>query len=210
LLFLIYPVKEKSFKMINLGDAIRKLRESKDLPLRTVAAYLNTDQAILSKIERGQRKATREQVIKLAEYFQVKETDLLIAWLSDKIVYEIEEEEVALKALEMAEEKVAYRKTIKTDRSGIIKTISNTLKNDGRVAAAWLYGSLARGEASAASDVDIMVALNHKKKYSMFDLIDIAYNIEQKINRKVDIVEQEQLKEFAKKTAMRDLIKIYG
>ena len=53
--------------MDSFGDTIRKLRENKELPLRTVAAYLDIDQAILSKIERGQRKPTREQVVKLAE-----------------------------------------------------------------------------------------------------------------------------------------------
>lgn len=94
--------------MDSLGNTIRKLREGRKLPLRTVAAYLDIDQAILSKIERQQRKATREQVVKLAEYFKVKEDDLLIAWLSDKLVYEVEDEEVALKALQMAEEKVKY------------------------------------------------------------------------------------------------------
>lgn len=94
--------------MDSFGDTIRKLREHKELPLRTVAAYLDIDQAILSKIERGQRKPTREQVIKLAEYFKVKETDLLVAWLSDKLVYEVEDEDVALKALQVAEEKVKY------------------------------------------------------------------------------------------------------
>ena len=45
--------------MESLGDIIRKLRESKELPLRTVAAFLDIDQAILSKIERGHRKPTR-------------------------------------------------------------------------------------------------------------------------------------------------------
>jgi HTH-type transcriptional regulator, competence development regulator len=94
--------------MDSFGDNIRKLREDKDLPLRTVAAYLDIDQAILSKIERGQRKPTREQVVKLAEYFKVKENDLLIAWLSDKLVYEVEDEDIALKALQLAEEKVKY------------------------------------------------------------------------------------------------------
>ena len=94
--------------MDSLGDTIRKLREDKELPLRTVAAFLDIDQAILSKIERGQRKPSREQVVKLAEYFKVKETDLLVAWLSDKLVYELEDEEVALKALQVAEEKVRY------------------------------------------------------------------------------------------------------
>lgn len=99
--------------MDNFGDSIRKLREDKELPLRTVAAYLDIDQAILSKIERGQRKPSREQVVKLAEYYKVKENDLLIAWLSDKLVYEVEDEDVALKALQVAEEKVKYKTTHK-------------------------------------------------------------------------------------------------
>ncbi len=94
--------------MDTFGDTIRKLREEKELPLRTVAAFLDIDQAILSKIERGHRKPTREQVVKLAGYFKVKENDLLVAWLSDKLVYELEDEEVALKALQVAEEKVKY------------------------------------------------------------------------------------------------------
>ncbi len=97
--------------MDSLGDTIRKLRENKELPLRTVAAFLDIDQAILSKIERGQRKPTREQVLSLAKYFNVKQNDLLIAWLSDKLVYELQDEEVALKALLLAEEKVKYNKT---------------------------------------------------------------------------------------------------
>jgi transcriptional regulator with XRE-family HTH domain len=97
--------------MDSLGDRIRKLRENKELPLRTVAAFLDIDQAILSKIERGQRKPTREQVLSLAKYFNVKQNDLLITWLSDKLVYELQDEEVALKALQLAEEKVKYNKT---------------------------------------------------------------------------------------------------
>lgn len=97
--------------MDSLGDNIRKLREDKELPLRTVAAYLDIDQAILSKIERGQRKASREQVVKLAEYFGAKENELIIAWLSDKLVYEVEDEKFALQAIHVAEEKIkSYRK----------------------------------------------------------------------------------------------------
>ena len=94
--------------MSSLGESIRKLREEKELPLRTVAAYLDIDQAILSKIERGHRKPTREQVLKLAEYFKVKKEELLVAWLSDKVVYELEDEDLALKAMQFAEEKIKY------------------------------------------------------------------------------------------------------
>lgn len=94
--------------METLGQIIRAKRESHGLLLRQVAAHLDIDQAILSKIERGQRNATREQVVKLAEYFKIKESDLLVSWLSDKLVYEVAEEQVALKALQVAEEKVKY------------------------------------------------------------------------------------------------------
>jgi len=94
--------------MDSLGETIRRLREVKQQPLRTVAAFLDIDQAILSKIERGQRKPTREQVVKLAAYFNVEENDLLVAWLSDKLVYEVEDEEMALRALQVAEERVKY------------------------------------------------------------------------------------------------------
>lgn len=96
--------------MESLGETIRKRREDKELPLRTVAAYLDIDQAILSKIERGQRNANREQVIKLARFFNINETDLLVFWPSEKLVYEVRNEDVALKALQVAEEKVKYQK----------------------------------------------------------------------------------------------------
>lgn len=94
--------------MDRLGDTIRKLREEKGLPLRTVAAYLDVDQAILSKWEHGSRKPNREQVVKLAAYFNVSENDLVVAWLADKVVYEIGDDDMALQALMLAEEQVKY------------------------------------------------------------------------------------------------------
>ena len=196
--------------MDSLGETIRKLRENKELPLRTVAAFLNIDQAILSKIERGKRKPSRELVVKLAGYFKVKENDLLIAWLSDKLVNDVEDEDMALEALQVAEEKVHYITNPKPSKSNIINIIKSVFKNDGRVATAWLFGSYARGEEKLNSDVDIMIELNNKKQYSMFDMIDISFLLENKISRKVDLVEKGYLKDFALQTATNDLIKIYG
>jgi transcriptional regulator with XRE-family HTH domain len=96
-------------KMETLGNIIRKKRETKGLPLRIVAVYLDIDLAVLSKIERGQRNATREQVIKLADYFKVQEEEFLVSWLSDKIVIELANEKVAIEALQVAEEKINYK-----------------------------------------------------------------------------------------------------
>ena len=121
--------------MDSLGEIIRKLREEKKLPLRTVAAYLDIDQAILSKMEREQRKLTREQVVKLAEYFNVNREDLLVAWLSDKLVYEVAnrqnlpyDSQVAMKAIKLAEEKVAYHAYKKTSMKAIENTIRDYFK----------------------------------------------------------------------------------
>jgi transcriptional regulator with XRE-family HTH domain len=97
--------------MKNIGKILRELRESKQLPLRVIAAYLDIDPAIMSRIERGQRKASREQIVKLAEYFNVSEDELIIAWLSDKVAYELADEQNAIEALKVAEDKVKYIKS---------------------------------------------------------------------------------------------------
>jgi predicted nucleotidyltransferase len=196
--------------MENLGEIIKKTRNEKKLPLRTVAAFLDIDQAILSKIERGQRMATRKQVLNLAAYYKLNENDLLVAWLSDKLVNELANEEVGQRALIAAEQKISYQTKYQSMKTNVLSLINNVLKKDGRVSSAWLFGSVARGEEKLNSDMDIMVEMNTKKQYSMFDLMDIAYLIEQKINRKVDLVEKGYLKDFAAETANNDFIKIYG
>jgi cytoskeletal protein RodZ len=42
-----------------IGEKLRELRESKELPLRKVSALLDIDVAILSKMERGERKLSK-------------------------------------------------------------------------------------------------------------------------------------------------------
>ncbi len=195
--------------MDSLGDTIRKLREEKKLPLRIVAAYLDIDQAILSRIERGQRKATRKQVVKLAKYFKVKEGDLLVEWLSDKIVYEVADEDIALKALHVAENKIQYKKPDKPDKGRIIQKIKKFFKKDGRADKVWVFGSFARNDYNANSDIDLMVRFKKADKISLFDYADISYLLEKQLSIKIDLVEEGCISPFAWETAKNDLILIY-
>jgi len=94
--------------MLTIGKQIRKLREDKELPLRKVAAELDIDQSILSKIERGERKASKDQIIQIANIFCVNEKELLINYLSDKLLYELIDEDLAVDALKVAEKKIKY------------------------------------------------------------------------------------------------------
>lgn len=46
----------------------------------------------------------------IAKYFNTSMKDLLIEWLSDKIVYDVEDNEYGIEALKVAEQKVKYKK----------------------------------------------------------------------------------------------------
>ena len=50
-----------------------------------------------------------------------------------------------------------------------------------------IFGSFARGEAKAKSDVDILIEYKGKNK-SLFDLVDLKSDLEECLERKVDIV----------------------
>ena len=97
--------------METVGQIIRAKRETSGLLLRQVAAYLDIDQAILSKIERNERKPKREHIIKLAECLKLDKDELLIQYMSDKIAYEIADEDCANQVLKVAEKKIKYLKT---------------------------------------------------------------------------------------------------
>lgn len=97
--------------MKTIGDIIRNQREKLGLLLRHVSAKLDIDQAILSKIERGERKPNKELIIQLAEVLNLDKDELLVHFLSEKIAYEIANEECASKALKAAERKVKYIKS---------------------------------------------------------------------------------------------------
>lgn len=96
-----------------IGEKLRHIREEKQLPLRKVAALLDIDVAILSKMERGERRITKEVVLKLAGIYDYNADDLLVSFLSDKILYEIQDEDLGIEALRVAE---ARAKCIKANK----------------------------------------------------------------------------------------------
>ena len=91
-----------------IGTTLRKLSEEKGLLLREVGAQLSLDPTILSKIEQDRRMPTKEQVKALGEFYKHQKNDVIIAWLSDKLFYEVQDEDLALQAMQVAEEKIRY------------------------------------------------------------------------------------------------------
>jgi predicted nucleotidyltransferase len=171
--------------MKTFGETIQAYRKERKLPLRKVAAYLDLDQAILSKIERGQRRATREQVLKLSVFFEADENGFLVAWLSDKLVYVVHDEAVALEALQVAEERVEYGEFLKVDIQQLFNSIKEGIGKFPGIEKAWVYGSFARGDDGPRSDIDI--AIKTGADFSYFDLADVQYQLELLVKRKIDV-----------------------
>lgn len=97
--------------METIGQIIRNKRESLGLLLRQVAASIDIDPAILSKIERSERKPNKELILKLSETLDIDKEELLAQYISDKIAHDIADENCADRVLKLAEEKVKYLKT---------------------------------------------------------------------------------------------------
>jgi len=86
-------------------ERIKQLREQRQLPQRKVAEALDIDGATYCKIERGERKAKREQLSIIAELLEADKDELLRLWLADRVTaVEAEEKRVANKALEIVKQ----------------------------------------------------------------------------------------------------------
>ncbi|MDR1974467.1 MAG: helix-turn-helix domain-containing protein [Bacteroidales bacterium] len=94
------------------AEKLRQLREDKQLLQRQISAALEMDNALYCKIERGDRIARREQVIKLAELLDTDQEELLKLWLADKVYEIVGEENGANEVLNIvAESIVEYQRT---------------------------------------------------------------------------------------------------
>lgn len=75
---------------------------------------------------------------------------------------------------------------------------------------AWLFGSCSRGEDTSSSDIDILVDYdNSNSLVSLFKMGSILMDLTELLERKVDLVENNGLLDFARKSVDQDKILIY-
>lgn len=77
------------------------------------------------------------------------------------------------------------------------------------VVRAYLFGSCSRGEETENSDVDILVKYTEDSNLSLLDISRLMVSLSRKLDRRVDLVEEEHLKPFAVDSVNHDKIKIY-
>lgn len=76
------------------------------------------------------------------------------------------------------------------------------------VLKAWLFGSFSRGEEHADSDVDILIVLDHSQPVGL-RFFGMWGDLERLLGRKVDLVTEQGLEEFARESANQERILIY-
>jgi len=75
--------------MNSFGEYLRNRREQLGLPLRKVAAELDIDTSILSKIERSERVATKEMLPTLAKTLEIQDKEIQIEFIQSTVLSEL-------------------------------------------------------------------------------------------------------------------------
>jgi uncharacterized protein len=72
-----------------------------------------------------------------------------------------------------------------------------------------LFGSAARGEARADSDIDLLVAFDDVHQLSLFDVTEIENRLAELLGRQVDSVEEGTLKPRVRERVNREVVRAF-
>lgn len=89
------------------GEVLKSARLNKGISLREAAGLLETDAAIVSKIENNLRPATRSQLVQMAALYELDARPLLTEWLAHKLLQVLKDEPYAREALLLVSQEMA-------------------------------------------------------------------------------------------------------
>ncbi len=87
-----------------MGNHLRELRKEKGQTLHQVSMSVDIDSPMLSKIERGDRLPTLDQLKRLCQYFETTEAEMQVMHIAEKILKEHGVNDSTYKAVQMVEE----------------------------------------------------------------------------------------------------------
>lgn len=96
--------------MTSFGDFIKNLRIKNNLTQTQFAAKIDIDAAALSKIENGKKRLPSAKIEKLCKLFNLNLLEITNEYFSEKIAYELYENNCTSQTLVLAEEKLQYLK----------------------------------------------------------------------------------------------------
>lgn len=91
----------------DLGQYLRELRKERKETLHQVSKGTDIDSPLLSKIERGERLPTLEQLKRLSKFFKISESSLKVKHAAEKILKEYGVNEITYDAIQLVNEQLA-------------------------------------------------------------------------------------------------------
>jgi hypothetical protein len=88
------------------AQKIKQLWEIQHLPQRQIVPVLDIDTATYCKIEKGYRRAKKEQVLLLAKIFKCESDEPLNIWLTDQVYQVVKNEYVPSEVLNIVQESI--------------------------------------------------------------------------------------------------------
>ncbi len=89
-----------------------------------------------------------------------------------------------------------------------IKKLTQPVFSRYKIKRAGVFGSVARGESTLKSDIDILVDMD--LSYDLFDFIKFKQELETSLQKKVDLVEYSAIKAVIRKDVLQSEVVIYG
>ena len=91
--------------------------------------------------------------------------------------------------------------------AGEIKNKIRLIFQNSGVRRAALFGSAAKGTMKKGSDIDLLVEIEKNK--TLFDVINLKLSLEERLGRKVDLVEYDAIKPLMKRSILSEQKLIY-
>ena len=193
----------------NIGQVIKSLRLKHQKTLREVAAYLEIDQAILSKMENGKRPITEKIVRQLSQFFEEDEHHLHNLLVADRLYKIIENEKDAGDIMALLESRIEYQTKIGMERKHVVQQLSQFFSDSPQVEEVSMFGSFLKGTQNKKSDIDLLIRFSSKSGISMMQFLKMQHELSELVGRKVDLIEDGQLKESARGNVLQEKEVIY-
>jgi len=89
-----------------------------------------------------------------------------------------------------------------------LRPLEPALRRQG-LSALYLFGSVARGDARAGSDVDLAFEVPASRVFSLFDAARLQNNLADALETGVDLVPLEGLRQFVRRRIEPDMIQVF-
>ncbi|MEM0992552.1 MAG: nucleotidyltransferase domain-containing protein [Bacteroidota bacterium] len=185
-----------------VGHYLKILRKRANQPQTALAKKLDKSQSYVSRVENGKILLSEEAI-----------DDYLVALDVDKSTYEIlkKTHDFLVRASEYQPPKKEEKATnsVRKSKEKLIQITKDYFKNQA-VKSVYIFGSVARDEHTAESDLDIMLAFKDDYKATLFDLIGFKQDLKLLTNYEVDIVQLGTAYPHVQASFERDKIAVYG